>query len=108
MTITACVENKRTSTLPQNLSLVSLLFKDEGGLANHPLSCHPQGVFGRRESARKGEKMREKKKSGKTESFRAKSLLHQKFSVQSLTEVYILLRTREITKMYEVPKIHKG
>ena len=81
MTITACVENKRTRSLPQNLSLVALLFMDEGGLANHPLSCHPQGVFGRRESVRKGEKMREKKKSGKTESFHAKSLLRQKLSL---------------------------
>ena len=45
MTITAYVENKRTSSLPQNLSPVALLFKDEGGLANHPLSFHPQGVF---------------------------------------------------------------
>ena len=89
--ITACVENKKTNSLPQNLSPVALLFKDKGGLANHPLSCHPQGVFGRRESARKGEKMREKKKSRKTKSFGAKSLLHQKFYVQSLTEAYILL-----------------
>ena len=56
MTITACVKNKRTSSLPQNPSLVALLFKDKRGLANHPLSCHPQGVFGRRESERKLEK----------------------------------------------------
>ena len=81
MTITACVENKWTSSLPQNLSPVALLFKDEGGLANHPLSCNPQGVFGRQESATKGEKNREKKKSKKIESFRAKSLLHQKLSL---------------------------
>ena len=46
MTITAYVENKRTSSLPQNLSPVALLFKDEGVLANHPLSFHPQGMFG--------------------------------------------------------------
>ena len=62
MTINACVENKRTSSLPKNFSPVALLFKDEGGLANHPLSCHPQGVFGRRESEGKGEKMRERRK----------------------------------------------
>ena len=65
-------------------------------------------MFGRRESEGKGEKMREKKKSGKNESFRAKSLLHQSFSVQVFTEAYILLRTMEITKMYEVPQIHRG
>ena len=49
MTITAYVENKRTNNLPQNHSLIALIFKDEGGLANHPLSCHPQGMFGSRE-----------------------------------------------------------
>ena len=49
MTIIAYVENKRTSSLPQNLSPVALLFKVEGGLSNYPLSCHPQGVFGSRE-----------------------------------------------------------
>ena len=27
---------------------------------------------------------------------------------KALTEPYILLRTREITKMYELPKIHRG
>ena len=45
---------------------MALLFKDGGGLANHPLSCHPQGVFGSRESKRKGKKMGEKESSGKT------------------------------------------
>ena len=72
MTITACVKNKRTSILPRNPSLVALLFKDEGGLANHPLSCHSQGVFGRLESERKEEKMRVRKIGGTVESFRAK------------------------------------
>ena len=68
MTITACVKNKRSSSLPQNPSLVAPLFKDKRGLANHPLSCHPQGVFGRQESERK---MRERETSGRAESFRA-------------------------------------
>ena len=72
MTITACVKNKMTDSLPQNLSPIAFLFKDEGGLANHPLSCHPQGVFGRRESERKGGKMRVRKIGGIAESFRAK------------------------------------
>ena len=52
--------------------------------------------------------MREKKKSGKNESFWAKSLLHQSYPIQVLTEAYILLRIREITKIYEVPQIHRG
>ena len=66
MTINACIKNKRTNILPQKPSPVALLFKDGGGLANHPLSCYPQGVFGSRENGRKGEKLREKKRSGKT------------------------------------------
>ena len=35
------------SVLPQTSNPVALLFKDEGGLAKHPLSCHLQRVFGR-------------------------------------------------------------
>ena len=66
-------------------------------------------MFGRLESEGKGEKTREKKKSGKIERFPPKSLLHPKsYPIQVLTEAYILLRTREITKMYEVPKLHGG
>ena len=45
MTIIACVKNKRTSSLPQNPSPEALLFKDKRGLANHPLSFHPQGCL---------------------------------------------------------------
>ena len=63
MTINACIEN---NILPKNPSPVALIFKDGGSLANHPLSCHPQGVFGSRENGREGEKMKQKKKSGKT------------------------------------------
>ena len=66
MPITAYVKNKRNNILPQNRCQVALLFKDGGGLANHPLSFHPQGVFGRSENARKGKKMKEKGSSGKT------------------------------------------
>ena len=35
-------------------------------LAAHPLSCHPRRMFGSRESERKGKKMGEKEKTGKT------------------------------------------
>ena len=66
MTINACVENMKTNSLPHIQRLVALIFKDEGGLANHPLSCHPQGVFGSQENERKKEEMREKKRNGKT------------------------------------------
>ena len=40
---------------------VALIFKDKGGLANHLLSFHPQGVFDSRENERKAKKMRERK-----------------------------------------------
>ena len=66
MAINACVINMRTNSLPNIQSPVALLFKDKGGLANHPLSCHPQGVFGSRENEMKGEKIREKERSGKS------------------------------------------
>ena len=56
MTINACVKNMRTNSLPRIQSPVALIFKDEGGLANQPLSCHPQGVFDKRENERKGKK----------------------------------------------------
>ena len=65
MIINASIKNVRIIILPQNCYPVALFFKDGGGLANHPLSCHPQGVFDRRGSERKGEKMRENEKSGK-------------------------------------------
>ena len=59
------------SVLPPTFNPVVLLFKDEGDLAKHPLSCHPQrGVW----QVRKYEKGREsegKLQSGKTESFGA-------------------------------------
>ena len=66
MIINVSIKSKRTVRLPKIQCLVALLFKDEGVLSNHPLSCHPQGVFGMWESARKGKKMKKKKKSGKT------------------------------------------
>ena len=51
--------------------------------------------------------MRENKKIGKTERFPPKVYCIKSSPVQVLTEAYILLRTREITKMYEVPKLHR-
>ena len=55
-----CLRQKqRTVSLPQIQSLVALLFKDEGVLDAHPLSCHPRRVFGYLENAKK---MREKGK----------------------------------------------
>ena len=52
--------------------------------------------------------MRENKKSRKTERFLPKVYCIKSYPIQVLIEAYILLRTREITKMYEVPKLQKG
>ena len=76
MEINACVKNREPSFYFKNYNPIALLFKDKGGLVNHPLSCHPQGVFGSRESVKKGEKMKERKIGGRAESFRIKILLH--------------------------------
>ena len=76
MFINASIKKVRIVILPQNFYLVALFFKVGEGLDNHPLSFHPQGVFGRRESERKGEKRREKEKRGKTGALRAKSFFN--------------------------------
>ena len=65
MIINTCVETVRNPQKPWNPRPVAFLFKDEGGLATHPLSYHPQRMFGKRENERKGEKVRENERRGK-------------------------------------------
>ena len=110
MLITACVKNKRTKNLPQNRCLVALLFKDGGGLANHPLSCHPQRVFDSLESERKLKKRRENGKKRELLAVRAKNLLTgQKVSLlQCVQMTYIDTKTSKITKLHELSLLHKG
>ena len=62
MTITACAKNKRTSSLPQNPSLVALLFKDKRGLTNHPLSCLLRGCLAS-EKVRENERKKNRRES---------------------------------------------
>ena len=62
MTITACVKNKRTSSLPKNPSPVALLFKDKRGLANHPLSCLLRGCL-TSEKVRENERKKNRRES---------------------------------------------
>ena len=59
MTTITYVEIMSNPQNPWNSSRVTFLFKDEGSLATHPLSCHPQRMFDSLESERKGDKMRE-------------------------------------------------
>ena len=101
MIINASIKNVRIVILPQNCYPIALFFKDGGGLANHPLSCHPQGVFGRRESERKGEKMRAKEKRGKTGALCAKSFFigQKSLPLQCVQRAYIATKTSKITKI---------
>ena len=78
MEINACIKNREPSFYLKNYSPIALLFKDKEELANHPLSCHPQGVFGSRESGRKGEKMKETRKEWELlKGSRLESFTHQ-------------------------------
>ena len=58
-TTITCIETVKNPQYPWNPPPVTVIFKDEGGLATHPPSCHPRRVFGFPESKRKGEKKRE-------------------------------------------------
>ena len=109
MPITGYVKNKRNNILPQNRCQLALLFKDGGGLANHPLSCHPQGVFGRWENVRKGKKMKEKGSSGITpasvfSSSRTKKILITRFVLR----LYIAPNRKKIPKYPQNTIIHGG
>ena len=109
MTISTCVRSKTTNILPQNRCLVALLFKDGGGLANHPLSCHPQGVFSSRENERKEKKMRERKSSGKTPAH--KLYIQQRKNENPSTRFDLSLYSAQIsknTKIPSIPIIHEG
>ena len=100
---------QRTNILPQNPSPVALFFKDGGSLANHPLSCHPQGVFGNRESGRKAKKMK-KKKSRKTLAQCSVSLM-QKNEKFFFTRFVLSLYSAQASKktiIPSIPMIHEG
>ena len=50
------MKSKRTVGLPQNWHPMAFPFKDGGGLAEHPLICHHQRVFGSRENGKENER----------------------------------------------------
>ena len=54
------IENMRAPALPQVPLPSAFYFKEGGGLAAHPLSCHPQGLFGWRENGQKNESLFDK------------------------------------------------
>ena len=45
MKVNTRIETMRIPHDPWNHPPVTFLFKDKGGSATHPLSCHPQGCF---------------------------------------------------------------
>ena len=100
---------KEPTFLPQNRCPVALLFKDGEGLANHPLSCHPQGVFGSRENETKANKMRERKSRGKNLAW--KLYIQQRKNENVSTRFYLSLYSNQISKNTQIPSIpiiHEG
>ena len=107
MLIIAFIKNRGTKILPQNCCPVALLFKDGGGLANHPLSCHQQGVFGNPESKKK------KKENGRKGKQREKLppiilLLPKKLTLQTVHRAYIMPMIRKFTKTSKLQLLHQG
>ena len=91
-----------------NPSPVALLFKDVGSLANHPLSFHPQGVFGSQENRRKGEKMEQKKKSRKNPT--QQLCIQQSKNPDRSTRFHLSLYSAQISKNAKIsliPIIHE-
>ena len=110
MFITAYVKNREPSFYLKNCSSVTLLFKDKGGLANHPLSCHPLGVFASRKSGRKREKMRGEKKQRENSSLET---ISSKEKMRILSKIFHLsLYSAQIskknTKIPSIPILHEG
>ena len=64
MTINVCVKNMKTNRLAHIQSPIALLFKDEGGLSNHPLSCHPKGCLAAKKM-RENERKEKKKENSR-------------------------------------------
>ena len=109
MIINVSIKSKRTVGLPHIQSLVALVIKDEGVLANHPLSCHPQGVFGRWEIARKGKKMKKKKRSWKASAHNY--VFSKEKNENPSTRFDFSLYSAQInknTKIPSIPIIHEG
>ena len=68
--VDTCAKNRGTFSNLQILHPAVFCFKEEGILAENPLICHNQGVFGCPESAKKmKEKGEVKSRNGGTESF---------------------------------------
>ena len=101
------MKSKRTVGLPQNWHLVAFPFKDGGGLAEHPLICHHQRVFGIRENGKENEiKWRKEEAAAKLPS----TVDCQREVIDRFvqTETYICSKSREITKATKIIRYYKG
>ena len=73
------MKRKGTVGLPSNWHPVAFPFKDGGGLAEHPLICHHQRVFG-------SEKMEKKIKESEAEERRSQAGELEAFPVTLLID----------------------
>ena len=102
------MKSKRIVGLPQNWHLVAFPFKDGGGLAEHPLICHHQRVFGSRENGKENErKWKKGESSGETDalvSVLPKEVIDRFVQIKT----YICSESREITKATKIIRYYKG
>ena len=103
-TTITCVETVRNPQHSWNPPPVTFVFKDEGGLATHPPSCHPQRVFGCLENERKWEKVRENEKRRESLKLPAKIklLLMEKFPLTVLVWGFYSQTPLQITKKLQI------
>ena len=101
------MKSKRTVGLPQNWHPVAFPFKDGGGLAEHPLICHHQRVFGSRENGKENErKWRKEEAAAKLPP----TIYCQREVINRFvqTKTYICSESREITKATKIIRYYKG
>ena len=103
MSINACVKNMRNLSY---LISVALIFKDKGGLAKHPLICHPRWVFGRQENERKGEKGRETGRG--RENSRSSNCINDQFFSKSCMGLIYYPGQSKLQKCVNHPLLHEG
>ena len=89
-TMDTCVKNRGTFSNLQILHPAAFCFKDEGFLAEHPLICHHQGMFGCLESAKKMKEKGAEKKRETGELKASPKIYYEVIDVHFLqTEAYI-------------------
>ena len=96
--------------LPQNPCPIALLLKEKSGLANHPLSCHPQrGCLAAEKMRERKRKMREEGSSGKTPAslYIPAKAKNQDCSTRFPLSLYSAQISKN-TKIPSIPIMHEG